>query len=164
MRVGQPKRQEEKRSPSPQFWHLFLYVFFSSPGPALCKLGQPRRLFVLLEVLTLVLRPSFVLFSQAFPFFVFQPPPFWTSFSYPKYLTIFNSMCHWENANYNHNQISIHIYRTAKTKHTHIYYIILNVLRIQKNWNTRFLLMRMLNGTATLGNGITVKNKKQLNL
>ena len=73
-------------------------------------------------------------------------------------------MSHWENANYNHNQISIHIYRIAKIKHTHTHththYIILNVLRIQRNWNTLFLLMRMLNGTATLGNGITVKNKK----
>ena len=31
----------------------------------------PVMLFVLPEVLTLVLRPSFVLFSQAFPFLVF---------------------------------------------------------------------------------------------
>ena len=52
-------------------WLLFLYVF-SSPGPALCKLGQPGVLFVPPEVLTLVLGPSFVLFSQAFPFLVFQ--------------------------------------------------------------------------------------------
>ena len=37
------------------------------PGPVLCKLGQPGALFVLLEVLTQVLRPSFVLFSRAFP-------------------------------------------------------------------------------------------------
>ena len=51
-------------------WLLFLYVF-SPPGPALCKLGWPGMLFVLPEVLTLVLGPSFVLFSQAFPFLVF---------------------------------------------------------------------------------------------
>ena len=37
------------------------------PGPVLCKLGQPGVLFVLPEVLTPVLGPSFVLFSRAFP-------------------------------------------------------------------------------------------------
>ena len=30
---------------------------------------------------------SFVLFLQAFPFLVFQPPPFWIPFSYSNYLT-----------------------------------------------------------------------------
>ena len=46
---------------------LFLYV--SVPGPVLCKLGRPRVLFVLPEVLTpvLVLGPAFVLFLPAFP-------------------------------------------------------------------------------------------------
>ena len=39
-------------------WLLLLYVF-PPPGPALCKLGQPRVLFVLPEVLTPVLGPSF---------------------------------------------------------------------------------------------------------
>ena len=63
------------------------YMFFSPPGPVLCKLGQPGVLFVLPEVLTLVLRPSFVLFSRAFPFLIFQPPPFWTPVSYSNYLT-----------------------------------------------------------------------------
>ena len=43
------------------------YMFFPSPGPALCKLGQPGVLFILPEVLTPVFGPSFVLFSQAFP-------------------------------------------------------------------------------------------------
>ena len=52
-------------------WLLFLYVFFPPPGPALCKLGWPGVLFVLPEVLTLVLGPSFVLFLRAFPFLVF---------------------------------------------------------------------------------------------
>ena len=41
------------------------------PGPVLCKLGQPGLLFVLPEVLTPVLRPSFALFSRALPFSVF---------------------------------------------------------------------------------------------
>ena len=56
-----PKDTEEKPRP---------LNFGSSPpppGPALCKLGLPGGLFVLPEVLTLVLRPSFVLFSWAFP-------------------------------------------------------------------------------------------------
>ena len=41
---------------------LFICLFL--PGPVLCKLGQPGVLFVLLEVLTLVLGPSFVPFSR----------------------------------------------------------------------------------------------------
>ena len=41
-------------------WLLYLYVYLS--GPVLCKLGQPGVLFVLPEVLTLVLGPSFGLF------------------------------------------------------------------------------------------------------
>ena len=48
-----------------------LFICFPLPGPVLCKLGQPGVLFVLPEVLTPVLRPPFVLFSWAFPFFVF---------------------------------------------------------------------------------------------
>ena len=64
-----------------------LFICFSLLGPVLCKLGQPGVLFVLPEVLTPVLRPSFVLFSRAFPFKVFQPPPFWTPFPYSTYLT-----------------------------------------------------------------------------
>ena len=77
------KTGEEK--PKAQFWLLFL-CFFSSPKPALCKLGWPEELFILPEVLTLVLGPSFVLFLLAFPFFVFSPLPFWTLFSYSNYL------------------------------------------------------------------------------
>ena len=49
-----------------------LFICLSLPGPALCKLGHPGVLFVLPEVLTpMILGPSFVLFSQAFPFLVF---------------------------------------------------------------------------------------------
>ena len=53
---------------------LLLYICLLTPPlhePALCKLVYPGGLFVLSEVLTLVLRPSSVLFSWAFPFFVF---------------------------------------------------------------------------------------------
>ena len=62
-------------------------ICLSLPGPVLCKLGQPGVLFVLPEVFTPVLGPSFVLFSRAFPFLVFQPLPFWTPFPYSTYLT-----------------------------------------------------------------------------
>ena len=48
-----------------------LFICFSLPGPVLCKLGQSGMLFVLPEVLTLVLGPSFVLFLWSFPFLVF---------------------------------------------------------------------------------------------
>ena len=86
-RKKKEREHMHKRERPPAFWLLFLYVFFHPSGPALCKLGQPGVLLVLLEVLTLILRPSFVLFSRAFPFLVFQPPPFWTSFPYSNYLT-----------------------------------------------------------------------------
>ena len=79
--------QKMEERPLTQFRLHFLYVFSPPLGPALCKLGQPGVLFVLLEVLTPVLRPSFALFLQAFPFLVFQPPPFWIPFSYSNYLT-----------------------------------------------------------------------------
>ena len=59
------EREREKRALAP------LFMFFSVPGPVLCKLGQPGVWFVLPEVLTPVLGPSFVLFSRAFPFQVF---------------------------------------------------------------------------------------------
>ena len=70
MRACHPKTREEKRGLQPNFG-LFLYVFSLLPGPALCKLGQSGVLLILPVVLTLVLGPSCVLFSQAFPFFVF---------------------------------------------------------------------------------------------
>ena len=68
---------------------LFI-CFFLPMGPAPCKLGLGRSA-VLPEVLTRVLGPSFDLplfyFSRAFPFLVFQPPPFWTPFPYSNYVT-----------------------------------------------------------------------------
>ena len=48
-----------------------LFICLSLPGPVLRKLGQPGVLFVLPEVLTPVLGPSFALLSRAFPFFIF---------------------------------------------------------------------------------------------
>ena len=53
-----------------------LFICLSLPGPVLCKLGEPGVLFVLLEVLTPVLGPSFVSFSRAFPFLVCSPRHF----------------------------------------------------------------------------------------
>ena len=76
MRACQPKRRKERETERERerplaLWLLFL-CFFSPPRePTLCKLGWPGVLFVLPEVLTPVLRPSFVLFLQAFPFLVF---------------------------------------------------------------------------------------------
>ena len=62
------RRRERQRERPPAVWLLFLCL--SLPEPVLCKLGQPG-LFVLPEVLTPVLGPSFVLFSGAFPFLDF---------------------------------------------------------------------------------------------
>ena len=84
-KIAPARRRESERPPA--HWLPFLYVFYP-PGPALCKLGQLGVLFVLPEVLTPVLAPSFALFSRAFPFLIFQPPPFWTSVSYSNYLTL----------------------------------------------------------------------------
>ena len=87
----QPERKRREAPRSILTPLIYIYIFFSSlfsyPEPALCKLGQPGVLFVPPGVLTPVFRPSFVLFSRAFPFLVFQPPPFWTPFPYSNYLT-----------------------------------------------------------------------------
>ena len=64
-RVPQARERESELALAP------LFICLPLPGPVLCKLGQPGVLFVLPEVLTSVLGPSFVLFSRAFPFLVF---------------------------------------------------------------------------------------------
>ena len=65
------QRHEEKSAPAcgreRELALAPLVICLSLPGPVLCKLGQPGVLFVLPEVLTLVLGPSFVLFLKAFP-------------------------------------------------------------------------------------------------
>ena len=83
------QRLEEKREPWP-FGSSF-YIFFPlPPGPALCKLSQPGVLFVLPEVLTQVLRPSFDLplfyFRGLFPSLSFSYHHFGLV-SYSNYLT-----------------------------------------------------------------------------
>ena len=65
---GVPQRAGDR---DPQPFGSSFYMSFPFPGPALCKLGQPGVLFALPEVLTPVLGPSFVLFSQALPFLIF---------------------------------------------------------------------------------------------
>ena len=70
-----PKTRREERPSAPERETgralAPLFICFSLPGPVLCKLGQPGVLFVLPEVFTPVLGPSFVLFLRAFPFQVF---------------------------------------------------------------------------------------------
>ena len=61
------RKHGHRRERPPALWLLFLYVFFSSPGPALRKSGQPEVLFVPPEVLTSVLGPSLVLLFAGFP-------------------------------------------------------------------------------------------------
>ena len=63
---GRERASESKRA---SFGSSF-YIFFF-PVPVLCKLGQSGVVFVLPEALSLVLRPSFVLFSWAFLFLIF---------------------------------------------------------------------------------------------
>ena len=62
------QRQEEKSTPAHgrererELPSVLLFIRLSLPGPVLGKLGQPGVVFVLPEVLTPVLGPSFVLF------------------------------------------------------------------------------------------------------
>ena len=80
LRGVRARRSKDTRRRAPQRWGgererelalAPLFICLSIPGSVLCKLGQAGELFVLPEVLTPVLGPSFVLFSQAFPFLVF---------------------------------------------------------------------------------------------
>ena len=71
VRACRPKDRREERPSARERVLTPLCICFSLPGPVLCKLGQPGVLFVLPEVLTHFLGPSFVLFSRAFPFRVF---------------------------------------------------------------------------------------------
>ena len=64
VRTCRPKRREEK--PPAQFWLLFL-CFFLLPVSLPSVNWLSRRAVILPEVLTPVLRPSFVLFLWAFP-------------------------------------------------------------------------------------------------
>ena len=64
------RKKQRARGREPRPFGSCFYVFSPPPGPALCKLGWPRVLFALPEVLTPVLGTSFVLFSWAFPFLV----------------------------------------------------------------------------------------------
>ena len=64
------RERERERERERALGLALLFTCLSLPGPVLCKLGQPGVLFVLPEVLTPVLGPSFVSFSQAFPFLV----------------------------------------------------------------------------------------------
>ena len=73
------RRESERASFGSSFY------MFVSPGPVLCKLGQPGVLLVLPEVLTPVLGPSFVLFSGLFPSLAFSHRHFGLFF--PPYLT-----------------------------------------------------------------------------
>ena len=68
MRRRAPQRAGEREG---ELGLASLFICLSLPGPVVCKSGQPGVVFVLPEVLTLVLGPSFVLFSWAFPFSVF---------------------------------------------------------------------------------------------
>ena len=71
-RRGVPQRTEEReREREREIALAPRFICFSLPGPVLCKLGQPGVLFVLPEVPIPVLRPSYILYSRAFPFLVF---------------------------------------------------------------------------------------------
>ena len=60
------KRRAPQRTGERELALAPLFICLSLPGPVLRKLGQAGVLFILPEVLTPVLGPSFVLFLQAF--------------------------------------------------------------------------------------------------
>ena len=66
---GRRTRKTKRREVSILLGFLLLYICFLPAEPALWKLDKSGGLFVLSEVYTLVLGPSFVLFQWAFPFF-----------------------------------------------------------------------------------------------
>ena len=80
VRAGWPQRRGLSPSWLPRFIPL------SPPPPWACSMQI--RLFVSPKVLTLVLGFSLAPFSQAFLLFCLYPPPFWTPFSYSKYLML----------------------------------------------------------------------------
>ena len=67
-RAGEREWERERELALAPF---FICFFFFFSGPVLCKFGQPGVLFVLPEVLTPVLVPSFVLISRAFLLLIF---------------------------------------------------------------------------------------------
>ena len=84
VRAGWPQR----RGLNPSWLPLFI-LFVSSPMslPYANWASQERGVFVSSEFLILVCRVSFAPFSWAFSVLCLSSPPFWTSFSYSKYLT-----------------------------------------------------------------------------
>ena len=82
--------QKMRREASAQFWLLF-HVFPLPRGlPSVSWAGREGYMFYLRTSLLSSDIASFY-FSWAFPFLVFQPPPFWTPFSCSNYLTIISS-------------------------------------------------------------------------
>ena len=69
-----PKDTKRREVTGPTLAPLFIWFFFffpSSPSTCPMQIGLVRKAVCFTKVLTLVLGPSFILFSQDFPFFVF---------------------------------------------------------------------------------------------
>ena len=88
MRVGQPKRSTEKRERVSILAPRFICFSFLLPLslPYVNWASQEGCLFHLRFSLHSSGLPLFY-FCGLFPFFLSQPPPFWTPFSYSNYLT-----------------------------------------------------------------------------
>ena len=70
-REGEGGRERERESERERGFGSSLFMFFLPLGLPCANWALPGVLFVLPEVFTLVLGPSFVLFLQAFPFLDF---------------------------------------------------------------------------------------------
>ena len=81
------RERESARARASKLALALLFICLSLPGPVLCKLGQPGVSFVLPGVLTLVLRPSFVLFFAGFSLPCLLATAILDSFPYSTYLT-----------------------------------------------------------------------------
>ena len=80
-REGAKEEKEKKRVLAP------LFICFSVPGPALCKLGLGRSSVCFTWGSHSGPRTFLCSIFAGFPFQVFQPPPFWTLFPCSNYLT-----------------------------------------------------------------------------
>ena len=79
---GRPTQKSEEK-PLAQFWLLFLCFFFLPLSLSHINWASQEGCLFYLRFL-LQSSDLSLFYSWAFPFFIFQPPPFWTPFSYSR--------------------------------------------------------------------------------
>ena len=82
-REGRLTIQKSEEKPLAQFWLLFLCFFFLPLSLSYVNCASQEGCLFYLRFL-LQSSDLSLFYSWAFPFFIFQPPPFWTPFSYSR--------------------------------------------------------------------------------